>query len=491
MNLLLKEFEPKEWGGLTTRNHLGAAYMIEPQKASDFVTMIYQANLGYEDLDTFLNRFPVTYLETDDEYYWDVYAGGERNIPLVAAYTGTFSSLSAVSATSKAGVGHSDVFLEFPESYFFDVNIIFGHKKEYQFQIQEDPQPNGTNWVYRCKLITGDPELFVPYSEIKAGKRFSKQYSGVESTLSKKGGKVHYQSPFRMKNYFTRLRIEDTVPGNMIKRPVGVSFQDPKTKKSFNAWMEYRDWQFEMEFRREKNNALYYSRLNRASDGTFKNKGKSGYEYEQGAGLYQQIESSNLAYYPTFGFSIKWLTNRLLDLSINKLPQDKRMFRIRTGERGMVQFSESLEDYSQLYTPLHTSDRVAKFGKNGLEYSGQFLRYKGPQGIIIEVEHDPVKDDVVHNKDMHPLGGPVEAYTYDILDVGTSNGQPNIVKVAQTGMEDIRGYETGLRNPFSLKSGQNIMTTSTDGYTQHRMWIGGSKVADPTRCMVCKPQIAA
>ena len=491
MDLLLKEFDPKEWGGLTTKNHLGAAYMIEPQKASDFVTMIYQSNLGYEDLDTFLNRFPVKYLETDDEYYWDVFAGGERNIPLVAAYTGDFGDLTAITATVKTGVAFSDIFLEFPESYFFDVNIIFGHKKEYQFQIQEDPVPNGTNFIYRAKLITGDPELYVPYSELVAGKRFSKQYSGVESTLSKKGGKIHFQSPFRMKNYFTRLRLEDTVPGNMIRRPVGVKFQDYQTKKTFSAWMEYHDWQFEQEFRKEKNHALYYARLNRAADGTFKNKGKSGYEYEQGAGLYQQIESSNLAFYPTDNFEIKWLTNRLLDLSVNKLPQDRRMFRLRTGERGMVQFSESLENYSALYTPLRTTDRISKMGGNGLEYSGQFLRFRGPQGIIVEVEHDPVKDDTVHNKDMHPNGGPVESYTYDILDVGTSNGEPNITKVAQSGYEDIRGYEPGLRNPFSLEKKMNIMSTSTDGYTQHRMWIGGVKVADPTRCMVCKPQIAA
>ena len=33
MSLLLQEFEPKEWGGLTTRNHLGYAYLIKPQEA--------------------------------------------------------------------------------------------------------------------------------------------------------------------------------------------------------------------------------------------------------------------------------------------------------------------------------------------------------------------------------------------------------------------------------------------------------------------------
>ena len=487
MNLLLKEFEPKEWGGLTTKNHLGAAYMIEPQKASKFMTLIHQANMGYTDLDTFLNRFPTVYMETDDEYTWDVYAGGEKNIPLIAAYIDG----SAVSATSTAGAGFSEFVLRFPEPYFYDVNIIFGHKEDYQIQIIADPTPAGIYWDYRCKLVTGDPELYIPYSEIVAGKRFSKQYSGVESTLSKKGGKTHYTSPFKMKNFFTRLRLEDTVPGNMIRRPLGVQWKDPKTGSTYSTWMEYRDWQFEWEFRQEKNNALYYARINRATDGTFKNKGKSGYEYEQGAGLKQQIESSNVAYYPTTDFDIKWLTNKMLDLSINKLPQDMREFILRTGERGMVQFSEALENYSSLYTPINVQTRVKDIGGNALQYRGQFLEFMGPQGLKISVQHDPNKDNVIHNKVNHPSGGPAESYVYDILDVGTTQGEPNIQKVAQRGMEDIRGYETGLRNPFSLDGKINIMSTSTDGYTQHRMWIGGVMVKDPTRTMSIKPQILA
>ncbi|MEA3357534.1 MAG: hypothetical protein U9Q67_03800, partial [Patescibacteria group bacterium] len=386
MNLLLQEFDQKEWGGLTTKNHLGHAYLIKPQEASKFVTMIYQANIGYTDLDTFLSQYPTIYLETDDEYTWDVMAGGERNIPLTAAFTGTIGDTTAVTATSKTGVGFGEFVLSFPEAYFFDVNIIFGHKEEYQIQIIDDPVPSGTNWLYRCRLVTGDPTLFIPYAELVAGKRFSKQYSGVESTLSKKGGKTHYTSPFKMKNYFTRLRLQDTVPGNMIRRPIGVSFPDPQTGKTVTAWEEYRDWMFELEFRQEKNHAIYYARLNRADDGSFKNKGKSGYEYEQGAGMRQQIESSNLEFYPTNDFDIKWLTNKLLDLSVNKLAMDKRQFVFRTGERGMVQFSEALENYASLYTPLNDQTRVVMKGNNAMQYRGQFLDFMGPQGIHVTLQ---------------------------------------------------------------------------------------------------------
>lgn len=490
MNLLLKEFDPKEWGGLTVKNHLGAAFMIEPQRASKMVTHIRMANVGM-DLSTYLDKFPVLELDTDDDFFWELTGSGRKNIPLVSASIDG----SAVTAASKAGVNFSEFTLVFPEAYFSDVNIIVGEKNEvYPIQIIDDPSPVGTNWAYRCKLITGDPELFIPYDELVGGKRFSREWSLVEKTLSKKGGLTNYSSPFKMKNIFSMIRMQETVPGNMIKRPVGVSWveQDPITgaKKVMNAWEEYRDWKFNLEFEYEKNKLLYYATYNRADDGTFKNKGKSGYALEQGAGIRQQIESGNVAYYPTNSFDIKWLTSVLLDLSINKLPQDQRKFVLRTGERGMVQFSEALENYSQLYIPLTDATRISMKG-NSMTYKGQFLEFMGPQGIEVSLMHDPNKDDIERNKILHPDGGPAESYVYDILDVGTSDGEPNIRKVVIKGQQDFTGYEVGLRNPFSLTNKINIMSNPTDGYTMHRAFIGGSMVKDPTRCAILKPQILA
>ena len=45
-------------------------------------------------------------------------------------------------------------------------HIIVGHKNElYSLQIQSEPVADGTNWMYEVKLITGDPDLFVPVEE--------------------------------------------------------------------------------------------------------------------------------------------------------------------------------------------------------------------------------------------------------------------------------------------------------------------------------------
>jgi hypothetical protein len=102
---------------------------------------------------------------------------------------------------------------------------------------------------------------------------------------------------------------------------------------------------------------------------------------------------------------------------------------------------------------------------------------------------DPIKDDPIINKIPHPDGGTAESYTYDILDIGTTNGESNISMVYQRGMEDIKGYEPGLRNPFVADYSMiqnNIMSNPIDGYVHHRFFMGGVKVTDPTKCLVYK-----
>lgn len=475
--------EAQSWSGLTTENHLGAIYQASPQKASKLMTRIHQTNFGL-NLDSYLDQFSPLYLDTTDDFEWELIGTAKKNVPLIEARL--TESGAAITAADEAGRYHSEFYLVFPEDWFSDENIIVGHKNEvYPIQVQDDPTPEGTNFVYRCKLITGDDNLFVPFEELQAGKRFSKDWSLVEQTLSKKGGLVNFTSPFKMRNAFSMIRMQHTVPGNMISRPFATAWKDDKGM-TYSTWTQYEDYQFDDQFRREKNRMLMYSTANKANDGTYENKGKSGFIKKQGAGLRQQMEASNTSFYNEF--TIDYLMEKLLDLSEGKLPGDKREFVLRTGERGAVQFHKAIEDNVQLFTPLRNETRMysassAIGAKMPLGYGGQFVEYMGPQGIKVTLAVDSLYDDRQRNKVYHPDGGVAESYRYDILDVGTSDGEPNIRKVYVKGQEDIMGYEAGLRNPFSASGERNLMSNATDGYTVHRACIGGIMVKDPSRTM--------
>jgi hypothetical protein len=477
--------EAQAWTGLTTKNHLGAIYQSNPQVASKLMTRIHQTNFGL-DLDSYLEQFSPLTLDSDDDFTWELIGSAKKNVPLVEARIGG----TAITAASEPGKNYSEFELVFPEQWFSDENVIVGEKNEmYSMQVIADPLPEGNNWVYRCKLITGDPDLFVPYEELVANKRFSKDWSLVEQTLSKKGGLVNFVSPFKMRNAFSMIRMQHTTPGNMVDRKFATMWKGDDGK-SHATWTQYEDYQFDNQFRQEKNKLLMYAKANKAADGSYKNFGKSGHIKKQGAGIRQQMEASNTSVYSNF--SIKYLLSVLLDLSEGKLPGDKREFVLRTGERGAVQFHEALEDHSQLFTPLFNEDRMYKATgaggvKMGLGYGGQFLEYMGPQGIKVNLSVDSLYDDRERNKIYHSNGGVAESYRYDILDVGTSDGEPNIRKVYAKGNEDILGYEPGLRHPFATNGEKSVMTTSTDGYTVHRACMVGAMVKDPSRTATLIP----
>ena len=113
---------------------------------------------------------------------------------------------------------------------------------------------------------------------------------------------------------------------------------------------------------------------------------------------------------------------------------------------------------------------------------------QGPKKTTLEV--DGMYDDKVRNKILHPDGGVAESYRYDILDIGTIDGEPNIQKTMVRGAEDIRGYESGLRNPFTAAPSTELMANAVDGSVYHRACMGfGAFIRDPSRTASLIPDI--
>ena len=137
---------------LTKENHLGAAFLSAPQKATNLMVQLLAYQRG-KTLDTFLSQFPVREFEDDSEYTWDVIGSSRRNIPLVEARDENGTPVTA--DTGMVGVGTAPFYLVFPEDWFADGEFITGNLNElYQFRILGDPRMEGTNAVdFICRLM--------------------------------------------------------------------------------------------------------------------------------------------------------------------------------------------------------------------------------------------------------------------------------------------------------------------------------------------------
>jgi len=473
----LQMTDATHWKGLTSENHLGAIWQQAPQKVSDMIMEIQQNYFG-NNIDSVLAQFDTLEFEDDRDFTWELQSQGLDNVSLVEARIDGV----AVTPADEAGKNHTEFELVFNTDWFSAGERIVGELNEVYPVIITGVSQEGMYTVYTCKMDTGDAELFIPYEEIVNGKKFSGEYAPVERTMSRKGRQLRHKSHITMRNSFSQIRIEKKTPGNMKDKKFGCFFRS-SDGKVHKMWQQYESFMFDNAFREDINKLLMFGTSNRSADGQYKIAGDSGYKITEGAGLRQQMESANTSFYNEF--SIEELASRLLDLSEGKLKTDQREFVLRTGERGAYEFHKALERTSSLFTPLLNQDRMYKVTqkgfKMGLGYGGQFIEYLGPNDIKVNLSVDSMYDDRNRNKLMHPLGGVAESYRYDIMDIGTTEGAPNIQKVGVKGMPIIHKYLPGLRNPFDPDGALTAIGTAEDAWEEHKMFIGAAIVRDPSR----------
>lgn len=488
----------QHWKGLTSDNHLGSIFQLQPQKATNLMVQLLAFYRG-KTLDTFLNQFPTREFEDDNEYYWDVIGSSRRNIPLVEARNENGKVVE--DGDPNVGVGTSPFYLVFPEDWFADGEVIVGHLNQvYPMRILGDARMEGTNAVYKVELMGGNT-TGIPAERLLAGERFSIDFAPVEKELSRKVGDVRFTSPVSMRNEWTTIRIQHKVAGNKLGKKLAMGIpmvreteEGKQVKDTANMWMHYVDWEVECQFSEYKNNAMAFGTSNRNANGEYMNFGKSGNVIKTGAGIFEQTEVANTIYYNTF--SLKLLEDALYELSASKLGMGDRVFVIKTGERGAILFHKAVLQTVSGWTTFvldNNSTRVvektsSKLHSNALSAGFQFVQYKAPNGVIVKLDVDPFYDDPVRNKILHPMGGVAFSYRFDIWYIGSMD-QPNIFKCKIKGDNEYRGYQWGLRNPYTGQKGNPYMSFDEDAAVIHRMATLGVCVLDPTRTMSLIPAI--
>ena len=492
----------QSWKGLTSDNHLGSIFNLEPQKASDRIVRLMAYNYG-ATLDSFLSQFPTKMFSSDDEFYWDVMASAARNIPLVSAIDELGRAVTA--SSDPVGAGTSRFTLIFGEDWFSDGEVIVGNYNEkYMFRVIGDPKALGTNYAYTVELMGGNT-VGVPADRLLAGERFSIEYAPVEKELSRKVGDVHFTSPVSMRNEWTTIRIQHKVAGNKLGKKVAMGLPIVKEGKNgaqevgtSNFWMHYVDWQVELEWSGYKNRALAFGRSNRNSNGEYLNFGKSGNVIRMGSGIFEQAEVANVYYYNDTSTVMQLILDALYELSEGKLPFNQRKFIIKTGERGALLFNRAASELGSGWTPMglrYSENNPPAITKTSAKFAPgtavkltdyQITEWQAPNGVYVKLDVDSFYDDKVRNKIYHHEGGVAFSYRFDIWYIGTED-QPNIQKAGLEGEQELWGYQWGFRNPFTGAKSNMNMSYDEDSCVIHKQTTLGAFVLDPTRMISIIP----
>lgn len=491
-----KAWSPK----IQKKNHISQLFGLRPQRATNVMVQLLAMNYA-KTLDTLLNQFPVREFENDEEYTWDIIGSARRNIPLVEARRTATGSPITNTDTDNVGTNTTPFYLVFNEPWFFDQEVIVGNLNQvYPMRILGDYREEGTNYVYRVELMNGSSNG-IPVKRLLPGERFSVETAYVEGGLSRKAGGIRFAAPSSMRNEWSTIRIHHKVSGDMLdaKQAVGIpvirEVNGKTTKVVETYWMHSVEWELEQQFNEYKNNALAFGRSNRNDNGEYMNFGKSGDVIKTGAGLFEQMEVSNTHYYNKFSLAL--IEDILYGLSAGKIGYGQRTFVMKTGEQGALLFHKAVTQEVSGWTMWSLNgDALGVVKKASAPFTGptqglaagcQFVEYLAPMGIRIKLDVDPMYDDPVRNKIMLN-GKPAMSARFDIFDMGTMD-QPNIFKCQIKGKPEARGYQWGLRNPFTGAYDNPHMSYDEDSASFHRMAKLGICVLDPTRTVSLIPNV--
>lgn len=495
--------DPKEWAGLTTQNHLGWLGMHKPHMLNDVIRTIYKYGSSGDDFVNLVNTFPTVTVPNDTVPHRWMFAGAtEKNVPLVgasvslsAAQAGTYITTSN-SPTTQLGYGGQHFFMVFNERYFSNREVIVGSRPmAFSLRIMAEPISNGSKWIYEVALFGAryGADFFVPIEDIAAGTRWSADFTPTAQTLSRGGSEPKYNSYYMLENYTSMIRKQLTCAGNMITAggnndPLMFKFAtntEGGKVETKSLWIDYQMWKFIQAFRADYARLLLFGRSTvNPETGTVNMKDPdSGYDIKAGLGFYEQISSSST--YKYTDFSLRTLESILMELSYNKKAMDDRHFILMTGEYGAMQFYKAARNEAAA-VPFMLNNQLLNYKGDGMGSFkvGSINEYMWYNGIKVTVMVDPSKDNAVRNSAIHPDGGLMSSYEYDIVDAGSKDGNANIKRIAVAGYNDTFGYIAGLRTPFkpgAPMNSPNLIASSIDGYEIHGAMWGGLTIEDPSK----------
>ena len=477
----------KSFSGLVTENSLHALRLQSPQLASSTVTKVMGMLNGSYNLWDRIKKSEST-LSSDNDFEWFLEGDSRRAINIVG--------FTAPDPT-RPGIGNTPFLLELEEQYFQVPDLINFDDREYAVKIIGNGYANGTNWVYEVKPIAADPtnSLFIPPYLLDSGRQVAKEFSPVTHTMNDEYGGVQYSTPFKMRNCFSGLAKEYEIPGNMKNRKLFngcenaiITFTAPDGSKH-SVWTNYHELVFDYQWEMEKMTQLFYGKSTKnLQTGQVFDKSGNGFENRQGHGFREQIAPSNKYYYTKF--DLKQLQEILMSLCVNTIPEDDRKFVILTGEWGMIDVHETIQDDVFGNQGSIGPDRTFGKGQN-LGYGGQYRDYKFPNGIEVTFVNFQPYNDYVNNRLKHPDGGTVESRRMTILNMGTSNGEANVQIFYPKDRKEIRRYVPGMTSPFLGENAKlseiHMAANKKDAYGVYYMAYQALMLKNPFSCaeLIC------
>lgn len=478
----LQLYRGKRFSDLVDENMISNALLTRPHEVAGLLSLVF----GTKDdgvstaIDLITGGIGRTMTINNREYEWSVQIDSDHAVNIRwAKWNGKEMDFAHKDETP--GINGTPIYLGLEERYFGPGAIVALDNINFQLRISGIPYQDGSTWVYECYVADGFAGSYIPVEYLMPGRQVSRIGSAYEE-YSDEADIINYQTPFKMRNNLTTLRLTYDITGDAYSTVLAIALKDPETGKTSYLWSDYQYWIALREWKKREESFLLFSHSNRNADGTYNLKGTNGRPVQISAGLFEQIAPANKRFYTNL--TTELLEDYLFDLSYNILGTNERKFMALTGEMGIREFHKILAEKAANFNLIDTTF-VTGSGQN-LTLGGQFTTYKMLNGIELTVKRCPLFDNMEMFRQLHPITGkPLMSYTFLFVDLGMRDGQANVVKVCRKGREFVQWSTAGSVAPQGYGNSINtVRSNSRDGYQVHFLGEEGIMLRNPLSCGV-------
>lgn len=458
---------------MTDMNHLGKALVIAPEVLAPTMNKLFSATEYYSGNPITAVLTGMKAEETIDKTSWEWDLKGVTSRPLICMEN------VEPAAITQPGKFKTVFKISLDEDWYLPGDVIHPgtSTKKYLCRIQESLGRQGKGHVYVLRLMSDDPQAFLPVKYLTQGQKWAKMFAQYEEA-AEQSGSTQYALGLSMANKMSRYRKMYSVTGDAAQEVLSV--QIPDSKGNFHrSWIKYAEVEYWQQWYREMEAGIWYSRS------TDTVRGANGRMINSGPGIQEQLEDSHIHYYSRL--TTRLIEEYLMDIFYSRVkPGSGRKIKAFTGEWGMLEFHRAIENISERrgirqVDNFSVQKTTSNYAPNALSYGYQFTKYLMGNGAELELIHQPLYDDQSLNFEIDPVTGyPMESMRFTFLDFSANQGSQN-VKLMNKRNSFKLGYKAGLMTPYGPVN-DGLIAHSGDWYEMHVQKQCGVHINDITRC---------
>ena len=266
----LQLYRSKWFSGLVDENMLSNALVTKPHEVTTVLSYIFGSyeNSTIDFLTAGLGR---TMEIADRQYDWPIMIDSDKAVQIKAAkWMG-----ADISATSTPGLNQTPIQVWVSEKWFGPGAIVAFDDREFQARVMGEPFQDGSDFVYTLVVADGKAESYILPSLLAEGTHISREGSAYEE-YSEEADIVNYNTPFKLRNHLTTMRLSYDITGDAYSSVMVISFKDPKSGKTTYLWSDYQEWRALRQWYSTIDRFSVYSKFNANADGTTDLRGANG-----------------------------------------------------------------------------------------------------------------------------------------------------------------------------------------------------------------------